>query len=58
MSDWFTQSWEAAGKKLNMGKSCVRFKRVDDVPLGVIGEAIAKTSPEDFIAMYEASRRR
>ena len=39
-----------------MGKSCVRFRRLEDVPLDVVGEAIARTSADDFIAAYERSR--
>ena len=39
-----------------MGKSCVRFRRLEDVPLEVVGEAIARTSVDDFIAAYERSR--
>ena len=54
---WFRERWTAAGKKLDMGKSCVRFRRLEDVPLDVVGEAIARTSVEDFIALYERSRR-
>lgn len=46
----------AQGKKLDMGKSCLRFKRPDDLPLDAIGELIASMSVEDYIAMYEASR--
>lgn len=51
-------AFEAAGKKLDMGKCCVRFKRLDDLPLDVIGEVIARTPPEKVIATYEASRER
>lgn len=47
-----------AGKKLDMGKSCVRFKRLDDLPLPAIGTLIAGTSMADFIACYERSRQR
>lgn len=50
----FTQ----AGLKLDMGKSCVRFKRVEDLPLGVIGEIIAATPPASFMAVYEKNRRK
>ena len=42
-----------AGKKLDMGKSCVRFKSLDDLPLPAIGEVIASVSPEQFITRYE-----
>jgi hypothetical protein len=54
----FRERWAATGKKLDMGKSCVRFRRLEDLPLDVIGQAIAGTSPDDFIAQYEASRRK
>jgi Domain of unknown function (DU1801) len=53
---WFQRSYEATGKKLDMGKSCVRFKSLDDLPLELVGEAVARTSVDDFIAMYERSR--
>ena len=55
---WFREAFARAGKKLDMGKSCVRFRTLDDLPLDVIGEAIARVSPEQFIAVVEASRRR
>jgi len=47
-----------AGKRLDMGKSCVRFKKLDDLPLDVLGELIAATPPESYIERYEAARRR
>ncbi len=50
--------FEKAGKKLDMGKSCVRFKKLDDLPLDVIAQAVASTPPDDFIAQYEANRRK
>ena len=53
---WFQQQWRATGKKLDMGKSCVRFKRLDDVALDVVGAAIARTSVDEFIEQYERSR--
>ena len=49
-------AFAAAGKKLDMGKSCLRFKRLDDLPLDAIGAIIAETTPEAFIATYEAAR--
>jgi hypothetical protein len=55
-SSWFRERWGETGKKLDMGKSCVRFKRLDDLALDVVGEAIARTSMDDFIAAYERSR--
>ena len=47
-----------AGKKLDMGKACVRFKRVEDLELESIGAVIASTPPDAFIAIYEQSRKR
>jgi len=53
---WFRERWESTGKRLEMGKSCVRFRRLEDVTLDVVGEAIARTSADDFIAAYERNR--
>ncbi len=47
------KGFEKAGKKLDMGKSCVRFKKADDLPLDVIGEVIAATPPEKLIELNE-----
>jgi hypothetical protein len=46
-----------AGKKLDMGKSCIRFKKAEDLALDVIGRVIAETSVDGFIARYEESRK-
>ncbi|MBC8279434.1 MAG: DUF1801 domain-containing protein [Chloroflexi bacterium] len=51
---WFLESYKATGKKLDMGKACVRFKRIDDLPVELIGEAIARTPVNAFIQMYES----
>lgn len=53
----FERDFRAAGKKLNMGKSCVRFKSVDDLPLDVIGKAIAAVSVDRYIAHYNEARK-
>jgi hypothetical protein len=44
-----------AGKKLDMGKSCIRFRKLDDLPLDVIGEAVARMPPEELIALHDAA---
>ena len=54
--EWFKDRFADSGKKLNMGKSCVRFEKLDDLPLEVIAEAVAHISPEELIKRYEASR--
>jgi hypothetical protein len=55
---WFRRQYADRGMKLDMGKSCVRFKDLDEVPLDILGEAVAKVPAGEFIARYEASRKR
>ena len=52
----FERRFKESGKKLNMGKSCVRFKTTDDLPMDLIAETIASTSVDDYIESYEATR--
>jgi hypothetical protein len=52
----FREEWARTGKKLDMGKSCVRFKRLADLALDVIGKAIQRTPASLFVASYEAVR--
>jgi hypothetical protein len=54
--DRFVSAWKATGKKLDMGKSCVRFKNLESVPLDVVADSVASTSVDNFIATYEQSR--
>lgn len=51
---WFRQAWAKTGKKLDMGKSCVRFKKLEDVALDVIGETIRRVPAKAYIAHYES----
>ena len=51
---WFREAWAKTGKKLDMGKSCVRFRKLEDVALDVIGEAIRRMSAQAFIKHYES----
>lgn len=53
LASWFRDAWTRAGKKLDMGKSCIRFKKLEDVPLDVLGEAIGRVSVDEYIARYE-----
>ena len=50
----FREAWAKTGKKLDMGKSCVRFRKVDDLALDVIGDAIRHLSARKFIDYYES----
>ena len=52
----FEAGFAAAGKRLNMGKSCVRFRKLEDLPLDVIGDVIRRVGVEELIAAYEAAR--
>ena len=52
----FEERFRASGKRLDMGKSCVRFRRVEDLPLDLIAETIASTSVDEYIRRYEAAR--
>jgi uncharacterized protein YdhG (YjbR/CyaY superfamily) len=54
----FRDGFKQAGKKLDMGKSCVRFKTADDLPLDVIGKTIATTPMKAFIAKYEKAKQK
>jgi hypothetical protein len=50
---WLRNAWTATGKKLDMGKSCGRFKKLEDVPLDVVGQVIARVPVKDYIARVE-----
>ncbi|MBM4107632.1 MAG: DUF1801 domain-containing protein [Phycisphaerae bacterium] len=54
---WLRERWTGAGKKLDMGKCCIRFRRLEDVPLEVLGEAIARVSLKSHVARYESALR-
>ena len=54
---WFNELYAASGKKPHMGKSCVHFRTMEEVPTGVIGKAIAKVPVKTFIEIYERAQR-
>lgn len=53
---WFEKAYKDSGKKPDIGKSCVRFKTLEALPLDVIGEAVSKIPVDKFVATYHASR--
>ncbi|PTX42436.1 uncharacterized protein DUF1801 [Christiangramia gaetbulicola] len=54
LSDWFTEEYKKrVGKKPDMGKSCIRFKKMDDIPYELIGELSGKITPKEWITIYE-----
>jgi hypothetical protein len=54
---WLRQQWGATGKKLDMGKSCLRFRSLDDLALDLVGAAIARTSVDDLIDQHQRAHR-
>ncbi|MBI3858534.1 MAG: DUF1801 domain-containing protein [Planctomycetes bacterium] len=50
LKDQLVRGFKAAGKKLDMGKSCIRFKKLDDLPLDVIGKLVAATPMAGYVA--------
>lgn len=53
--DWFVAEFpKHSKKKLDMGKSCIRFKKVDDIPLDLIAELATKISVEEYVNLYES----
>jgi hypothetical protein len=53
---WFVSEWKKAGKKLDMGKACVRFKSLDDLALDVVGKVIARVPVDKYLEVYEKAR--
>lgn len=54
LNNWFLEEFpKFSSKKLDMGKSCLRFKKTEDIPFELIGLLVQKMSPSDWIAMYE-----
>jgi len=51
---WFHAAWAKTGKKLEMGKSCIRFKKLEDLALDVIGELVRRMPAREFIQHYES----
>jgi len=59
LESWFVSEYPKHVKsKLDMGKSCIRFKKMDDIPFDFIGELVAKVSVEDWISNYEKAFRK
>lgn len=55
---WFREAWARTGKKLDLGKCCLRFKKLEDLALEVLGEAIRRIPMRTFIEHYEAAIQR
>lgn len=56
---WFQDAHaKASPKKLDMGKSCIRYKKPEDIPFELIGELASKITPQEWIEMYESAFRK
>ncbi len=57
--DWFVGEYPKYCKtKLDMGKSCIRFKKEENIPFPLLAELVRKMKPEDWIRLYEANLKR
>lgn len=54
--DQFFEAYKATGKRLDIGKSCVRFRKLEDLPLELIGPAIAAMPADEFVRRAKALR--
>jgi hypothetical protein len=57
LEEWFRKEWAKTGKKLDMGKACIRFRKLEDLPLDLIGKAVARVPARQFIAHYESAMK-
>jgi hypothetical protein len=55
---WFKDAYKKSGKRIDIGKSCIRFKRIEDLPLDIVAKAISRVPVKKHIALYEQSRKR
>jgi len=57
--EWFQSQWSKhTSRKLDMGKSCVRFKKVEDIPVALVGELASRMTTVEWIELYEAKLKR
>ena len=52
----FRERWTADGRRLDMGKACLRFRRVDDLDLALVAEAVASTGVDEYLELYARAR--
>ena len=56
LRQWFEAAWKKSGKKLDMGKSCVRFRKIEDLALDVVGEAVARVPVDRYVQFHETAK--
>ncbi len=54
---WFETEWAKSGKKLDKGKACLRFKKLEDLDLSIIGEAVRRMPAQRYIEIYQSARK-
>jgi len=57
LEEWLEEEFKKANKKMDMGRSCLRFQTVNDLPLNAISKIIAHQTPDEFIKTYEETRK-
>ena len=57
LEEWLSEEFEKANKKMDMGRSCLKFQTVDDLPIEAITKIIAHQTPDEFIESYEEKRK-
>lgn len=59
LHDWFVNEYpKHSSRKLDMGKSCIRFKKIDDIPFELIGELTRKMTCDEWISIYESALKK
>lgn len=59
LMDWFVAEYpKHCSRKLDMGKSCIRFKKVEEIPFNLLGELVKKMSVKEWINLYETNLKR
>jgi len=52
LREWFQAAWAKTGKRLDMGKACIRFKKIEEVPLEVVGDAFRRMTLKGYVSAY------
>ena len=56
--EWFIKEYKASGKKLDTGKSCIRFKNLENLPLDIIPKVVTLHSVDELIDVYKKSQKK
>lgn len=55
---WFTGEYKKTGLKLDMGKSCIRFKKIEQIPHDLIAELVSRTSLDAYLTLYRSALKK